>query len=523
MRRPQRQRVQKRVQISHTRSYPPPVGGWNARDALSAMKPTDAVTLENWYPTPTYVEFRGGYSSHATGMTGNGKTLAVHHDLDGTDTLWCATSSGIYNVTSAGAVGAEALARTNGKHQSVSFNDGTNSWLILVNGTDDPAYYDGTTWTAVDELTSPALTGYTGNAVEQFVSVNVFKGRLFFIPINSLSFWYLSAGVAGGALTEFSLGGEAKRGGYLMAMATWTRDAGDGMDDLAVFITSEGEAIVYQGNNPSSSAAWAKVGTFNIGRPIGRRCIVQYAGDCVIITEDGVYPLSALLQAGEAKRDKFAFSFKIENAFTDSARAYQGNFGWEAIVYPAHNALLVNVPLSEDGTHHQYVMNTITNAWCKFTGWDAETFAVLGSKLYFADATAVYQGWNTTADNGTNIVFYGKQAFQDFGIASNKSVKLFMPILSVNGNVAYAAGVDVDFEDDEITTTVSYSVAESALWDTAVWDAGLWRSGQEIVKQWSSPSEWTGRWLSGKLKIVSTDLVCQWMGSTMIFEDGGPL
>ena len=33
--------------VSVQQSYPPPVGGWNARDALAAMKPTDAVALDN--------------------------------------------------------------------------------------------------------------------------------------------------------------------------------------------------------------------------------------------------------------------------------------------------------------------------------------------------------------------------------------------------------------------------------------------------------------------------------------------
>src|SRR6185436_9262950 len=115
-----------------------------------------------------------------------------------------------------------------------------------------------------------------GNAVEQFIAVNVFKGRLFFIPKASLSFWYLPAGAAGGALAEFDLSGEAVKGGYLMAMATWTRDGGSGVDDFAVFITSEGEAIVYQGTNPNSSTTWAKVGSYTIGKPLGRRCMMQY-------------------------------------------------------------------------------------------------------------------------------------------------------------------------------------------------------------------------------------------------------
>lgn len=520
MRVPLRTKGTPRQTVSHTRSYPPPVSGWNARDALASMKPTDAVTLNNWFPKPSYVEFRGGHASHATGMSGTGKTLATYNAMTGTNKLYAATAAGIYDVSSAGAVGALKLARTNGKHQRVSFEDGSNNWLIMVNGVDDPAYFDGTTWTAVDETTSPALTGYTGNAVEQFVSVNVFKGRLFFIPVNSLSFWYLPAGAAGGALTEFSIGGEAKKGGYLVAMATWTRDAGDGADDVAVFITSEGEAIVYQGNNPSSSANWAKVGTFAISKPLGRRCVIQYGGDCVILTEEGAYPMSSLLQAGETERSKFALSFKIQDAFTDAARDYGSTFGWKAIVYPAQNALLVNIPIAEDGEHEQYVMNTITKAWCRFTDWDAEDFAVFNGELYFTDGTAVYKAWSGTSDAGNNITFYGKQAFMDFGTSDKKHGFLYMPHLAVDGNIAYGSDVDIEFEDDEITGTVSYTVTSGAQWDIDSWDEAYWASGMEIVQQWSSPSEWPGRWVSGKIKIVSNALTCQWMGNTMIFKKG---
>ncbi len=505
--------------VSTVKNYPAPIGGWNARDALASMAPTDAVSLVNWFPRPSYVEFRGGSASHATGMTGNGKTLLVHNKLTGSNQLFAATAAGIYNVSSAGVVGAAVLPRTNGQHQWVQFGDGTNNWTIAVNGVDDPAYYDGTTWTAVDEGTSPALTGYTGNAVEQFISVNVFKGRLFFIPRASLSFWYLAAGAAGGALTQFNLAGEAKKGGYLMAMATWTKDGGDGLDDFAVFFTSEGEAIVYQGTNPGAANTWAKVGSYTIGKPLGRRCVVQYGGECVVLTENGTFPLSALLQSGE-ERAKFALSYKIQNAFTDAARAYGGVFGWKAITFPAYDALLVNVPQSEDGTHEQYVMNTLTKAWCKFTGWHAEDFAVFNGELYFTRGTAVYKAWTGVSELGANIDFYGKQAFQDFGDSRLKQCEMFMPFLTVSGNVAYGADIDVDFEDDEMTGSISYTVNSGAQWDVSRWDEASWASGMELVKLWSSPSEWQGRYLSTKIKISSNALTCQWTASSLVYQPG---
>ena len=232
-----------RARVVNSQTIPAPVGGWNARDSLAEMKPNEAVTLLNWMPKTSYCEIRGGYSSHATGMTGSGKTLAVYNALNGSDKMYCATASGVYDVTSAGAVGASKAARTDGKHQWTMFGDGSSNWLIMVNGVDKPLYFDGTTWTAVDNASTPALTGLTTTNI---IGVSVFKGRLFFIQKQSLSFWYLNAGVAGGALTEFDLSAECKRGGYLMAMASWTIDGGNGSDDRAVFITSEGEVIVYQ-------------------------------------------------------------------------------------------------------------------------------------------------------------------------------------------------------------------------------------------------------------------------------------
>mgnify|MGYP001565061429 FL=1 len=505
--------------ISVVKTYPAPVGGWNAHDSLAAMSPLDAVVLNNWFPRTNYVEFRGGYASHATGMTQNGKTLMTYNRMSGTNQFFCSTATGIYNVSSAGAVGASVLARTNGKHQWTMFGDGTNNWLIACNGVDKPAYYDGTTWTAVDSGTSPALSNVTSSNLVQPL---MFKGRLMFIEISTLSFWYLASGAAGGALTEFDLSGEFARGGYLQAIGTWTRDAGDGQDDVFVAVSSEGECVIYQGTNPGVAANWLKVGTFYIGKPLGRRCLAKLGGDLVILTENGAFPLSAALQSASIDY-KLALSFKIEEAFTNAARSSGAVFGWHTILYPAYEAMIVNVPTAEDGVHEQYVMNTITKAWCKFTDWDAEDFGLFNGELYFTAGTAVYKAWSGTSDGGSNIDFYGKQAFQSFKDTRNKHVKLYMPILAVNGGVSYLLDVDVDFEDDEITGTASYSVVSGAQWDVENWDEGYWAQGLEIVKQHGSPAEWPGIWLAGKLKITSNTLMGQWIGCQMIYEVGGTI
>lgn len=499
---------------------PPPIGGWNARDALASMHPADAINLENWMPQTSYLELRGGITEFATGMTGTGKTLMVYNGLDGSDELFCMTGSGTYDVSVAGAVGASVLARTAGKHQWTMFGDGTDNWLIAVNGTDDPAYYNGTTWTAVDEATSPALTGYTGNAVDQFISVNVFKGRLFFIPKDSLSYWYLAAGVAGGALTEVNIAAECKRGGFLMAMATWTKDSGDGIDDYAVFITSEGEAIVYQGTDPSNASTWAKVGSFAIGKPIGRRCVRQYGPDVVLILENGVFPLSDALQTSN-ETNKLALSYKIERAFTDAARNYRNTFGWEVINYPAQNALIVNIPIAEDGIHEQYVMNTITKAWTKFCGWNAENFVEFNEELYLVNGTKTYKAWDGQDDDGSDIEAYGKQAFNYFQAPNQiKQIKAVRPVLSSNGSLTLLVGVDVDFDDVPLTGVGTSTQISGAQWDVDKWDEGTWEQDQEISKVWFSPSVWPGYCFALKMQVATSTLDIRWMSSDMVYESG---
>jgi len=509
-----------RSPTTHVISTPAPLGGWNTRDGLSEMPPQDAIALDNWMPRTAYVEVRGGYEAHATGMTGTGKTLVSYNTLTGTHELYCATASGVYNVTAAGPVGSAVAVRTNGKHQTALFGDGTNNYLIMVNGVDSPLYYNGTSWVAVTGISSPALTGLTTTTL---VSVNSFKGRLFFIQNNSLSFWYLPAAAAGGALTQFDLTGECKRGGFLMAMGTWTRDGGGGQDDTAVFITSEGEAIVYQGTNPSSSASWAKVGSYYIGKPVGRRCVTQLGGDLVIITENGTYPLSAALQSASIDY-KNALSFKIEPTFTTAARLYADVFGWEATVFPAQAAMIVNVPHAEGGTHDQYVMNTITKAWCQFNGWNAEAFCVMDSVLYFTTGTTVKKAWTGHVDGSDRIIAYGKTSFNYFGTrGSVKRFTLFRPTLISNGEMAYRTDIDVDFEDDVMAAPPTYSVVAEGVWDSSLWDVGYWVSGLEIVKRWTTVSAWPGFCVAGKVKVSTNLLDIQWTACDYVFERGGTL
>ena len=520
MRRVSKNKNPVKQQISAIYSISSPTGGWNSRDSLADMAPNDAVKLVNWFPTTIDCEIRGGNSSYATGITGNAKSLMTYNAMSGANKLFAADSNDIWDVSSSGAASAQSATVTNGAFQYTNFGDGTNNYLVMVNGVDSPIYYNGTTFTTITGATSPSLSGVT---LSSLIHVNEYKGRLFFIEKSSLSFWYLPAGAAGGTLTEFDLSSFCGEGGYLMWMATWSFDSGDGPDDAAVFMTSEGEVIIYRGTNPSTAADWVLTGVYYVGKPLGRRSFVKFGGDLIAITQNGAFPLLKAIQRTDID-NSFAVTNKIQDSFTEKASNYGANFGWEAILYPLKNALIFNIPISVDGEHKQYVMNTITKSWCEFNSWNAECFAEYNDEIYFASGTSIFKAWSGVDDNGSNIIAEGKAAFNYIGDSvKQKRFTMFRPMLQVNGDISFLSGIDVDFRDTEITGVASYTASSSAIWDTATWDSGFWTSGLEVVRKWSSPNSYVGFNVAGKIKVETNSLNVHWIANDYVYEQGGVL
>ncbi|MDY6498001.1 hypothetical protein, partial [Clostridioides difficile] len=177
-------------------------------------------------------------------------------------------------------------------------------------GTDKLLNYDGTNWTKVDGASTYAITGVTTSTLN---NIEVFKNRVWFTQAGTLNAWYLPTSAIAGAATAFPLQGIATLGGYLTGIGTWTIDAGYGVDDLLVFCTSKGQIIVYKGTDPASATTWALVGVWNVGTPVGPRCLYKYSGDLLYICQDGVLPLSSALQSSRVN-PKVALTDKIQQA-----------------------------------------------------------------------------------------------------------------------------------------------------------------------------------------------------------------
>lgn len=508
----------RRGAASTMRSLPAPVGGWNARDAVANMKEEDAVILDNWFPTPSDVIGRKGWTSHATGTTDDVESLLVYKSASA-EKMFAAAGTSIWEATSAGAVGSAAVTSTaNSRWQHTNFATTGGQFLYAVNGADSALLYDGSTWTPIDGVSTPAITGVTTSTL---IDVEVFKNRLWFVQKDTLTAWYLPTDSIGGTANPLRLNGVAKRGGELVSVCTWTLDAGQGMDDHWVAATSEGEIIVYKGTDPSSANTWALVGTWHIGAPLGQRCLRKFGGDVLINCVNGLIPLSRILVSGNGSSTALALTDKIQSAMTTAASTYGSYFGWEVLHYPNGNMLIVNVPTTTTGSgQQQYVMNTITGAWCRFLDIDAGCWALFQDEPYFGGEGFVGKFWSGYADNSTNINGEALQAFSYFGKRGKlKHFKMARPVLSSTGTPAILAGLNVDFDTSALLGALTFSPTTQALWDAALWDVGVWSGDLTVRKNWQTMA---AIGVAAAMHVKSAQqLETHWMASDFIYENGG--
>lgn len=472
-------------QKAKTSSVPAPVGGLNDKDSIANMPATDALILDNVFCSTTSIGSRNGSSNWVTGITGWVETLATYSTVS-TRKLFAAAGSKVYDVTSAGTVGAAVVTGlTSARFQTTNFQgvDGTQ-YLVMVNGSDSLLNYNGSAWTSVVGTGTLAITGVT---TSNLIHVNVFKNRLWFVEKNTFNVWYLGLNAIAGAATVFPLGSLFKLGGSLQAMVSWTIDSNYGVDDYAAFVSTEGEVVVYKGYDPSFASSWALVGVYRIGRPIGRRFYTRDGSDIIAITADGVVSFSSALLA-ERSRPEDAISFKIVNSITNDVTLYGNNFGWQPILYPIGNKIIINVPSAENSRQYQYVMNTITGAWSTFgknaTPWNAACFELLGDNIFYGGNGVVVQADTGSADNNNIISVEIKPAFSYYDQpGALKYFTLVRPIFTANGSVTPSYVLDVDFANTTPVANTSFS-SSGTPWNSVLWNTAPWSNISQIRKSW---------------------------------------
>lgn len=440
-------------------SVPAPTGGLNTRDNQATMEITDAITMKNAIPDGSKVKSRNGYTSFATNLSGHVETILEYNSSDTRRMVACSDGN-VYNATSGGDVGSSTIGTgfTNARWQGLNFR-GT---LAMVNGADAPQGYNGSTLSALT-ISGSGLTVATLKGVAQH------KNRLWWWDGVSQEIWYGLIDTIGGSLTKFELGSVSQLGGDLISARSWSRDGGDGLDDLMVFFMSSGQTLVYKGTDPGDADAWSIVGKYSISPPISDRAVLEFGGDIFYISETDAVFLSDVINL-----DKVVVSeSKLSGAIRDSANSYSSNFGWELIYYPNKGWLIINVPKSTNSSYTQYVKNSIGGASWQITGWNARTFGIYSNDLYFGGNQVVYKADNGTIDGTDGIDFEVQQAYSNFESPSPKTINYFAPLIKYDGNVSMNGEIFFDFG---IRSQAQQINAQSIgfQWDAHQWDSIQW-------------------------------------------------
>lgn len=531
--------VQPTVRPQKYQSFPAPIGGWIRNQNLATpgarrpdgTKVNGAFVLENWFPTATGIRMRRGSAVHTLIGDGSKNVVSLFTYLDGNNRqLFATTDDAIYDATTATTQdyivdqNGFIFADENGNQLTPGVTRNTTAvvdslsngdWVVVqtanaagdvflraVNGADTPLVYDGSVWG-----TTPAITGPDPTT---FSYVWTHKKRAWFIQKDSLNAYYLAVDAIGGAATIFPLSGIFSRGGSLVFGASWSLETSSGgLSEQIIFVTTEGEIAVYQGDDPSDAATWSLVGVYRTGKPLGPKAHIKSGGDIAIATDIGLLPVSTAITRDYAALSPAAISYNIEVAWNEFV-ANRSFAGWQCEVWPTQQMVAIALPTPAGGAPTMLVANARTGAWAPYTGWNALCVQTFNNQLYFGSvAGTIVQAEVTGADQGQPYTASCVPLFDSLRApASLKTGLLARAVLLSTSDVEPQMSLQVDYVINLPAAPSAPSVQDSNVWGAGVWNRSTWDAGaQKLTRQrWQSVGG-DGYALAPSAQITSGSLV----------------
>lgn len=313
------------------------------------------------------------------------------------------------------------------------------------------------------------------------------KNRLFFVQKDSLNAWYLPVGQISGELTRFSLGGQFKLGGSLTMGATWSRDTGSGLYAMCAFFSSEGEVAVYQGDNPGAAETWTLVGVYKIGKPRGKRSVMDAGGDLLTATDIGLIPLSRALAVDFAVLGAEAVSEGIIDLWNEEiGKRPVGD--WNVAMWSTRQMVVVSLPQTDSHPARWLVTNAKTRGWSTYSGWSATCLHVFEDELYFGDETgAVYKAEQTGLDDGKPYTATCVPTFDQMNVVGNKEVSLLRPVIRCSRKVMEQTTSLTDYNLRIPAPPPGTVIDTHSVWGGAKWGESKWGGANAekfIIQNW---------------------------------------
>lgn len=490
----------KRPRVLMSSSMPAPVGGLNVLDPINLMPKADAITLVNWIAQQYGVRSRKGYREWAINFPEPVQTIMEYAPARQSVVnyrMFAVTDSDIYDITSATDTPVSVVtlsgAPLSGRFTWSSFSNIAGNYLICASNQGGYRYYDGTTWftptlgVGAGQITpvDPANIGF----------VTSWKERIWTIEKNTTKAWYGAPGALTGAFSMFDFGPLLKKGGVLSFLATWTIDAGSGVDDYLVIGGENGDILVYKGTDPSSPTTFAMVGNWYVGRlPVGQRCFQQYGGDLLILSASGIQPLSYVTRGGQSlfRVSSVDYLKKVQPLFGELIAGSIDQFGWELCLSLEENLMLVQQP-TPTLEYVQYALYTNNNTWSEFQGMPMSTMFSGSLGFFFAtpDNKVCHglTGWFDAVPYGeligNGIIGVIQPSYSYFGKPGmNKQWQMIRPTFIAMDRPFVTVTMLADYKQDAIPATPAYTAGEGAMWDVSNWDQAYWVGGLNTYADW---------------------------------------
>lgn len=500
--------------VPGNRTFVAPTRGWIANRNLAEPEKNGARILDNFFPETETIRLFGGKQKYATIGNGSVPVVSMFSYKTGNNTkLFGATATAIYDITTVAdpdvTPSAAVGSLTSGDWIGAQIQTSGGTYLRLVNGADTSRLYNGAAFSTstIYDSTDGGMSDITATFAYTFV----YKKRLFFLQSN-LNAYYLPVETISGAAVKLPLGGVFKLGGSLLFGGTWSQDTGDGLNVYCVFVTTEGEAAVFQGSDPSTADDWSHVGTYRIGRPRGKRAWFQAGGDIAVATDIGLVALSQARTAAVEVLGSQSASWPIDSVWAD--RVKNRSFSsWNVEIWPAKRMVLVGMPDNADYDPEVLIANSTMGAWCRRTNWQIKAIEIFNARAFIgSDDGEIFELEVTGADDGTPYTATCLLHADDLrDSSSNKIARLLRPIIRARETPNPAVFVNGGFDDTLPTAPDAPVVEGENTWDDpgTLWDEAIWSldsNSRSEYSTWYSVSA-DGYKLSPGIRITSGNTV----------------